>query len=82
MMVFVAYIQQPVPQEGMCELEVFQDRETAIAFLKARFDKFLAQVSNAEIQTWYESSTDFVAVGIIRTYYTSWFGKVVERELK
>ena len=79
---FVAYIQQPTPLAGVNRIEVFQKAEDAIAFLKGEFDQFLAKIPDATVKDWGIEVGDCIAVGIIRTYYTSWLGRVVEREVR
>lgn len=78
--VFVVYIQQPVPQEGLVRLEVFRVREDAVAFLRAEYERFLRRVPDAPVREWTETPcVTFVAAGVVRTDYTSWAGRVVER---
>ena len=76
---YVAYVQQPVPQEGVVELRVFRGRDDAVAFLRAAYERFLGYAPDAEVRDWGEDVGENVAVGVVRGARTSWFGKVVAR---
>lgn len=77
--VYVAYVQQPVPQEGVVELRVFRGRDDAVAFLRDAYERFLRCASDAEVRDWGEDVGENIAVGVARAARSSWFGKVVAR---
>ena len=80
--VYIVYIEQPEAQSGLARIEAFADREAAIAYLRAEYDRFLATVPSAPVQEWCSNPGDvFIAAGVVRTSFTSWSGKVVAREL-
>lgn len=81
-MLYVAYVQQPVPLEGVSALRVFRRQADAVAFLRASYDGFLSRLSDVEIREWGEHVGENVAVGVIRAPQSSWFGKVVERPVE
>ena len=76
---YVAYVQQPVPQEGVVEVRVFRGRDGAVAFLRDAYELFLRCASDVEVRDWGEDVGENVAVGVVRAARTSWFGKVVAR---
>lgn len=80
--VFIAYVQQPALQEGAVRIEVFADREAAVSWLRAEFDRFSHVVPRADIRTFGTDAGDNVAAGVVRAGYTSWSGRVVARELQ
>lgn len=80
--VFVVLIQQPAPQTGAARLEVFRDRDAAVAYLRAAYERFRAGVPGAPLQEWSEHpGGPQVAAGVIAAGFTSWSGSVVARSL-
>lgn len=79
--VYVAYIQQPQPQCGFARLEVFRDRDRAVAYLRAEFDRFRASLPSAALQDFATDIGGNVAVGVVRAGFSNWSGRVVVRDV-
>lgn len=80
--VFVVLVQQPTPQNGVARLEVFRDRDAAVAYLRAAYERFRAAVPGAPLQSWSENpGGPQVAAGVVDAGFTSWSGSVVARSL-
>ena len=79
--VYVVYIQQPQPQCGLARLEVFGDRDRAVAHLRAEYDRFRAALPGAALQEFATDVGENVAVGVVRAGFNSWSGRVVVREV-
>ena len=79
--VYVAYIQQPQPQCGLTRLEVFRDRDRAIAYLRAEYDRFRATLPGAPLQDFATDIGGNVAVGVVRAGANNWSGRVVVRDV-